>query len=299
MRLIIHLGIHKTASTFFQKKIFNNLTNYKYLSRDSLKEFKEYILNTDEFYFDEETAFNLYKSIDKSALNVIISDEDFYGLPFSGGTNRKRNLDRLLATFKERINLKFIVCLREQESLLNSLYLQYIKTGGVASTKRFLTSNKSPLFISITYFQYDKYLQYMASNIGEKFICCLFYEDFRVNKRSVINQIESFLETKYITKLQENKKSNYSVNYRFVGIIRFLNKFTKSYKTPDGLLPHIFSKAYTKFFLILSKGMKSSKTLVHFNSSDIETLKKSNSFLKKMKSKEWIIQNKYFHETKK
>ena len=297
MRLIIHLGIHKTASTFFQKKIFNNLNNYFYFDRKSLERFKEYILYTDEFYFDKEIALNFfYSSIDKSKENIIISDEDFYGLPFSGGTNRKRNIDRLLETFKEKIDVKFILLLRQQGNLLNSLYLQYIKTGGTASPERFLNSKKPPIFILPSYFKYDKYIQHISNKIGEKSICCLFYEDFEVNKSSVISEIELFLETSYKNCQPLNKKNNHSINYRFVSTLRFLNKFTKSYKNPDGFFPHIFSKAYTKFFLILSKNMKSSKPLVQFNSSELQVFNASNIFLTKIKSKEWMLQNNYINE---
>ena len=81
--------------------------------------------------------------------------------------------------------------------------------------------------------------------------------------------------------------------------MRFLNKFTKSYKNPDGFLPHNVSKAYTKFFLILSKRMKSNKSLVHFDSSDLEFINKSNMSLTKIKSKEWLIHNQYVNEFKK
>ena len=297
MRLIIHLGIHKTASTFFQKKIFNNLNGYLYFNRNSLQKFKDYILYTDEFYFDKEIAFDFFSSaIDRREENIIISDEDFYGLPFSGGTNRKRNLDRLLETFKGKMDVKFIIFFREQDSLLNSLYLQYIKTGGTASPKSFMNSIKPPVFIQTSYFKYDKYIQYISNRIGEKSICYLFYEDFKVNKNSVISEIELFLETSSTNVQQSNKKSNHSINYRFTSTIRFLNKFTKSYKNPNGSFPHIFSKTYTKFFLILSKNMKSSKPLVQFNSSELQVFNASNMFLTKIKSKEWMLQNNYINE---
>ena len=62
MTLIIHLWIHKTATTFFQKSIFNNFNDYFYFDRKSFQKFKEYILYTDKplvkFNSSELQVFN-------------------------------------------------------------------------------------------------------------------------------------------------------------------------------------------------------------------------------------------------
>lgn len=84
--------------------------------------------------------------------NYIISDEDFYCLPFNSASDKKRNFNRLIEVFEDKMNIKIIILLREQTKLLNSLYLQYVKTGGVANASQFIKSLNKGTLLNKNYF---------------------------------------------------------------------------------------------------------------------------------------------------
>ena len=294
MKLIIHLGVHKTASTFLQKELFPNIESYTFIERNKLQNFKEYILYCDDLEFESTYSYDLFcKSIDEPlSSRVLISDEDFYGMPFYGAIDRKRNIDRLTSTFAT-VDLSFIIVLRQQESLLNSLYLQYVKTGGTANSNEFIVSKQYPLLITNSYFKYDRYLKFIEDKIGNDNLCCLFYEDFIKDKEGFILNLETFMGFKSTLVNEENQIKNSSISAFTCKIILFLNKLTKTYKNPHGFLPFIFSKFYIKIALKFSAKFKKTKKIIFFTASNLNEILNSNSALRKYKNENWLQTNKY------
>lgn len=295
MELIIHLGVHKTASTFFQKKYFNKLAGYEYVDRNLLVEFKNYLLYEDDFNFNPQDAYNLFLRVlrDKNS-NYIISDEDFYCLPFNSASDKKRNLNRLIEVFEDKMNIKIIILLREQTKLLNSLYLQYVKTGGVANASQFIKSLNKGTLLNKNYFFFDSYINYIESKIGKDNLKCMFFEHFLEDTKSFLHEITKFiLGYNLSVPLNKVQKANFSINYRFIGIMLLLNKVTKTYKNPFGLFCFGFSRLYTKIIIEVSKKIKKNKMIVSFDRDFNSLIVDSNKNLQIYKEPRWLTKNKY------
>lgn len=130
MRPLIHIGYHKTATTWLQRSVF--------VSRDagfalagSSRDLPSYFANIHSFAFDPTAARDKFgprvERAEEEGLVPALSAERLSGDPHRGGFDGKLVADRLAETFPEA---RVLVVFREQGSMLYSLYKQYMKRGG-------------------------------------------------------------------------------------------------------------------------------------------------------------------------
>ena len=93
--LHLHLGIHKTASTFLQRRFFPALGGVQYVSaRGPLRPWLHAILRDDDLDFDPRASRRALDAAFDAALGHaaprVVSDEQLYGSPYDGGATRTR-----------------------------------------------------------------------------------------------------------------------------------------------------------------------------------------------------------------
>lgn len=284
MEVYVHLGIHKTGSSFLQKEFFPKYDGKTcFLNRSQISQFKTYILTTDDFEFDSNKALGFFRDAlgEKSDCErVIISDEEFYANPYIASIDRKRNFDRLFEVFGNTLNC--IVFLRNQQSLLNSLYNQYVKTGGTASFNKFLNYKKYPLNFSLSYLIYDRYISYLKKMLGEDRIKVYLYEDFLENKLEILSDLNYYIinsSNDLSVNVDTNKKVNSSLKNGNIPLLRIINKFTSSPKEPFLLLSLNFHKIIRRFFLRLNFSFGKPRNYVLVSSIDTKRISDSNKRL--------------------
>lgn len=120
-RVIIHVGMPKTGSTWLQSHIFPQVTSHNII-------YKQYFRD-------------LMYELDP-AKDTLISYENYAGFPHKVDTHtlngwcetRKKALQNLANLFPQA---EIILVIRDHIDLLNSLYNQYIKVGGCIDFKEF------------------------------------------------------------------------------------------------------------------------------------------------------------------
>jgi len=137
-KVFIHIGLHKTASTYLQEVILSNTPDILYLTRPYAqcnKAFNKLQYADDSLYSHEEFLDEISKLPSKKTL--LLSDEAFSGFPNGlWYINRSIILTRLKRAFSNAIIILFI---RGQKSLIKSHYNQYIKSGyGTLRLKHFI-----------------------------------------------------------------------------------------------------------------------------------------------------------------
>ena len=80
-----------------------------------------------------------------------------------------------------------VVALRNPPEVLQTLYLQDVKTGGSAHWRAFLSSRRYPLVISPAYYKYGNYVAYLMETFGGDRVSVLLYEDFRTDPAGYLN----------------------------------------------------------------------------------------------------------------
>ena len=146
--VLIHVGLHKTASSWLQKFYFSE-EKFGFWNPAAAQHPRTPIKGTgqllyrspdggliDDDDFDANNVRNLLKEVAKPAgLLPVISNEGMAGHPFSGGFNRLAIAKRVNDVFAKP---KVLVVIREQNALIMSSYMQYLKYGGWHTPERFI-----------------------------------------------------------------------------------------------------------------------------------------------------------------
>lgn len=138
--LIIHLGAHKTATTYIQDTIFNN--NDKLLEHEvyfiQREDFRREV-NVPNFYpntVDKELNYSLEKYLEDNnitAKNIVLSDENIIGLiheqvDASLYTNSLSRLRKLKDFIGDDFNITGVYfCVRSYDAYFTSLYCESLK----------------------------------------------------------------------------------------------------------------------------------------------------------------------------
>lgn len=267
MQTLIHIGYHKTASTWLQKHLLDN-------SEAGFKRFLTKACLRDELVTVNPLKFNAtelrarYESLlDDSAKVSAISSERLSGNPHSGGYDSKEIADRLKETFPEA---KVLIVIREQAAAIESCYLQYVKFGGACSLEDYLNPSHRnlptiPLF-DFAHFNYLRLIKYYTELFGRDNVSILDYAMFKNDPKDFCNRVCDFagadkLESLPYSKVTNRRLSNFSSN-----LLRQINKvciktrlnpsaadFTfmqetiaKAFLFIDDLLPHTLHEDYDR-----------------------------------------------------
>lgn len=175
---LIHIGYHKTASSWLQANLFEGHGFKKYLSQ---VEIRDRIILPNALDFDVASVRDHYDSLLGDEVSVI-SNERLCGNPHSGGYDSKELADRLYACFPEA---KVLIVVREQLSAILSTYIQYVRVGGPCSIQDYLeppNRNQSvlPLF-DYQHFDYTRLVKYYYGLFGRENVLVLPFELFKQN----------------------------------------------------------------------------------------------------------------------
>lgn len=260
--IIIHLGLHKTGSTYLQRIVFpQNAAQLGFLSvrrKKELSDFGQYLLRENDITYSSKKAYalltkdNLFKVT--SDTRLLLSDEQFSGSPWNSAKDRKRNFDRLHELFP---NAGYVLVLRNQEVLTQSLYLEYIKKGGTAHWSDFLTYKGNDLdFSRGSYMQFYEYCEYVVSQIGGDRLKVLYYEELQENAAQFFSKMEAFIGEKIEIKATSETK-NPSIGGIHAKRLRFFNRILSSDRQPFMLLPK-------RWWYVLQKRLIAKKTKEKF-----------------------------------
>lgn len=230
-KLLIHIGYHKTGTTWLQNELFvkdspyfvslsKNPKRQSTLVRDFIYGSDDYLLNS--FDLNEDTVLKRLKEItDTLDINnkiPVFSSERLSGNPHSSGFDAKIIADRLKHFFP---NAKILIVIREQRSWILSAYFQYLSVGGNHNLHKYLTAkyDKKRPFFSPHHIAYHHLIEYYQYIFRTENVLVLPYETFNNDKALFFNKLEHFLDIKINTNnintnVFYNKKSNHYLNYK-------------------------------------------------------------------------------------
>lgn len=219
----IHLGYHKTASTWFQLFGYGNHPDIFLLNDPKSPRYKIFM---NEFVYPDDFKFchdKFYKRISKTNIFTSkkltgICEENLTG-NFWTGRNSDTLLNRISNHFSEP---KIILCIREQRSMFTSLYLNYIKHGGNLSASKLVNEPCFDGFLIFDKLKYSNYLTKLYNLFDSNNILIYTYEEFLNYPDIIYCKICNFLGIKSIH--IQNKRVNHSRGLITLQIERILNK---------------------------------------------------------------------------
>ena len=270
--IFLHVGLHKTASTFFQTEIFPYFENTTCITRPYTQQsrgFNKLQFADNTIYNPEDFKLELKQILEKNS-NTLISDELLSGIPDLNYLNRSLIADRLSKLFPEG---EILIFLRGQKDILLSLYNQYIKMGGTEPINKYIWLPKEEYTYEMYCSQEKKnywskktrYFNHLSSNIHpehflyyeliemyrEKFsqVHVLLYEDFIDNPQKFITKIQSIIRQP----LKINKDRVYLTNKnkklsdRKIAITRYQNIIKPIITTNNKYIIRLLALFYGQF----------------------------------------------------
>lgn len=252
--LLIHIGYHKTASTWLQRELFtskNQIFEPFSKKKSGISELGDYIIeksittNNCDHIVDKKiksVVVNILKEKEKHReKQFVLSDENLSGNPIITDNRNKQIAVLLKQLFYDA---KILIVIREQKSIINSLYFQYLSRGGLVGIEQFLIgdSKKQIYKLNPSHYNYDVVVSEYFNVFGKENVLVLPYEMLKDNPKYFISYIEKFLTIKIdyseiVFSRFHNKGKNFFIEHR----LRFINRFTKSSYfnnySPLGTLP--------------------------------------------------------------
>lgn len=235
----IHVGYHKTATTFLQKSIYPKLKNQiTYLSRAHVQ---AYLYDIRHKKLSDKAITGLrngFESMMEAEKPLLISYEGLSGNPMSTKKKVKDNhtiLKDLRRVFpEESYDVHIIAGVRRQLDLLTSLYVQYVHQGGYKQAPA-VFEEWEQLGVLNGYY-YFSYMERIIQLFGKSNYYLMQYERFREDE---MTELRNLLQYMGVTEVPEysTSKVNRSYGTMQVKAARKMNYFLKTPFNPEAPVP--------------------------------------------------------------
>lgn len=197
---LIHVGYPKCLSTWLQQHLFQPKYGYTTVMNPVSVQLR--LIDPLPLTFDpgQVHAF-LGEHVPPSQTGgpiPVITSEALSGNMFCGGYNSKELANRLREVFPES---RILVIVREQKSMIRSLYSSFVSWGMPHSIERLLEpvdARRIPQYNAV-YLQYDRLITYYRNLFGEQNVLILCYEQFKEDPKRFLGAIRDFSDNKALT----------------------------------------------------------------------------------------------------
>lgn len=196
--LLLHIGYHKTGSTWLQRVLFDNaergFTTETGEPRHALVH--DFVL-PDALAYDAEQVRDKFAAARAAALaqqeTLVLSHERLSGYPSSGGHDRRMIADRLRETFPDA---RVLIVIREQRALIRSMYSQHITDGGTERLERFLHRPEPGLgrkpWFDPAFYAFDRLIAYYRGLFGADRVLALPFELLVRDPQDFVDRLAAF-----------------------------------------------------------------------------------------------------------
>lgn len=182
MNDIVHVGLHKTGSTWLQRAVFPSCSNRYYLD-DRHRRYARHIVRPGELWSER-----VREMLDAHEEGVLWSCEDLGGL-LQGADERRQIAERLQLVLRDP---GVIVVVRSQAQLIPSLYAQYVKLGGTGTFATFLRGECRGFELDLHSFDYYGLIDILVSRFGRSRVLILPYEGLVRDQAAFLARLSAF-----------------------------------------------------------------------------------------------------------
>jgi hypothetical protein len=194
-KILLHVGYHKTGTTWLQRDFF--IEKYGYTQIASHEEVSERVVDADEF---DRRAEPLRALIAERARRVedrtvpVISSETLCGNPFYGGTGATTYARTLAEAVPDA---RVLITVREQFRMLTSVYMQYISRGGTKRPEAFFLEGNAPGYarFSAAHFRYHRLVRLYRDIFGPDNVLVLTQERMAGDLAGYLATLAAFAES--------------------------------------------------------------------------------------------------------
>jgi sulfotransferase family protein len=223
---LVHVGYHKTASTWLQRRIFSD-ESLGYLEVRPRTIIDQAFIVCNPFRFDPADAAEFFADWEKNAADkgstLVISHERLSGQPQMGYIDSRPIADRIAATYP---NAKILIVIREQRDMMLSVYKQHIMRFGKNTfdhmwRERTIREQRRP---GPTYdmFEYHLMIGYYQKLFGADRVLVLPFEMLKQDAVAFVGEIQKFAGLPAPTEVPSSR-DNVALAAAAVSIVRYVN----------------------------------------------------------------------------
>lgn len=236
--MLIHIGYHKTGSTWLQNDFFiRPETGFSLVPNEKMP--VRSLSYRNALDFDAEAIAREFQpgldQIRSKGKIPVISSERLSGNYLSGGYDSKELADRLHATFPDA---RILIVIREQVSMILSSYIHYIRRGGACSLRdyflrEFLSDHmkeqcelRLPHF-RFAHFLYHRLIKYYQHTFSSEKVLVLPFELMSRDLDAFLAEIVSFAEAANVPAESDVSKANAGLRPVHAALQRHVNPFVR------------------------------------------------------------------------
>lgn len=210
---LIHIGYHKTATTWLQKRVFQ--PEHGYASIADHAEIFDTVVRPHGLVFDPDPFRDMV--IDRMAqtdpaLVPVVSSEILSGLPFAGGRESDTYAIRLHDAVPEAL---ILITIRTQMRILPSVYMQYLFRGGRLDPKAFFAGETEPGYFGFdpVHFEYDRLIAHYQGLFGRERVFVLTQESLVEDVDTAMARLAGFAGASRFETLTSAARAVQSASY--------------------------------------------------------------------------------------
>jgi len=197
IRPLVHIGLHRTGSTWFQKVVLDGQDGRPVnATQDRAESTARIVLPRELDYDHEATRAWILECLDRSAEQghaPVISNERFSGNPAAGWHDAERTATRLARLLPDA---RILLVVREQKALLTSMWLQQIRIGGICGIEDFLRpasrgDHRLPV-PDMRFLEFDRYVSLLDDLFGADSVQVMPFEKMKANPEEHLRRLEMF-----------------------------------------------------------------------------------------------------------
>lgn len=233
-RLLLHIGYHKTATSWMQQRLFVPEHGYRQVARHA--EVWQHVVGKHGLLFDAEdmkAAIRRGMSELRDDEVPVVSSEILSGHPFYGGIGSDVFARRLQEIAPDA---GILISVRHQRRMLTSVYMQYLSRGGTMSPEKFFAGDPDLGFYGFRpeHFEFHRLVGLYQSLFGAGNVYVLSQESLVRDIDEAARGLARFAGNERFDRVLPTHRGTYAPSYPeyAVPILRRINKFQKSVLTP-------------------------------------------------------------------
>lgn len=236
--LLLHVGYHKTATTWMQKHLFMPVHGFRQIL-DHQQVF-DLIVKPHGLRFDPAPA---RAAITEGLASLrpgevpVISSEILSGHPFQGGHESDVYAERLARIIPEA---KILVSVRHQMRIIPSVYMQYLQRGGTLPYDRFFDGTTRPGYFGFTdeHFEYDVLVAHYQALFGADAVYVVTQESLQADLDGASAALAAFADADEFSGLVQSAQRVHAAGYPeyAAAVLRRINHIQKSTLNPNPVI---------------------------------------------------------------
>jgi hypothetical protein len=211
--LLLHVGYHKTATTWAQRRLFTPEHGFRQIAFH--EEAFEHVVKPHGLRFSPEPMQKIIadarKTLEPGEVPVL-SSEILSGHPFQGGHESDVYAERLKAIAPDA---RILISIRAQVKMIPSVYMQYLLRGGTMPYDQFFEGKATLGYFAFTpeHFEYDVLVAHYQKLFGADNVYVLTQESLQADMDGAVTALAAFAGATRFDGLKPEARARTGVSY--------------------------------------------------------------------------------------